>query len=184
MQFTVCSRGRPIGTTDLGFLPLHATARMGWFWPNEEGERLMPVVSAAPYALSAWGQIARAEVPDEEASRVAEADLAEALHHVGALELTIHREDGTRLDVIDIGIRDRDAVAAAFGHGPDDEGDASSDEPQPAIEIHLDDLPEEEAQSIIAMLAESDSAWAEEALEHPGRYQIVVTLADGEWIPR
>ena len=113
MQYTVRSKGRAIGVTDLGFICVDVHHRMGWFHPNELGERLMPHVSALHAALRASNgeydesifaldpQILEAEKPYEE-----------ALRRVEALELTLHREDGTRIETESVSISDTELLIA------------------------------------------------------------------------
>ena len=113
MQYTVRSRGRAIGVTDLGFVCHDVHFRMGWFHPNELGNRLMPHISALLPALRASNgeydetvftldsQILHAEKPYEE-----------ALRRVEALELTLHREDGTRVETENLAISDTELLVA------------------------------------------------------------------------
>ena len=54
MEYTITSRGRPIGVTDLGFKRVGGPLRSGWFHPNAEGERLMPVIAAVYPAVRAY----------------------------------------------------------------------------------------------------------------------------------
>lgn len=113
MQYTVRSKGRTIGVTDLGFICVDVHQRMGWFHPNELGERLMPHVSALHAALWASNgkydasiftldpQILESEKPYEE-----------GLRRVEALELTLHREDGTRIETESVSISDTELLIA------------------------------------------------------------------------
>jgi hypothetical protein len=97
----VCSRGQPIGETDLGFPPVVERCRMGWFHPSAEGERVMSIAAAPSPVIRAYRQRQEREAsgaaPGEPMPDRATllADLAEAAQHLSALELTLHRDDGT-----------------------------------------------------------------------------------------
>ena len=118
MQYTVSSRGRPIGTTDLGFKHFGGRGRLGWFHPNAEGEQVMPVIASVLPALRAYmdrdtvGEDGRPIVQPQMMGSSEFADIAEALHHVEALELTLHREDGTLVPTECVGIQDTHQLLA------------------------------------------------------------------------
>ena len=48
VQYTVSSRGRPIGVTDLGFVPLSRRWRFGWFHPNSRGQEVLSMIVPVP----------------------------------------------------------------------------------------------------------------------------------------
>lgn len=116
MPYIVKSRGHTIGTTDLGFVRALPNSRMGWFRPNEAGECAMPAITSALPAVRAFlrsdtctgheGPIPRSEL----AKSTDHADLLEALHHVDALDLTLHHEDGTLIPTEDVGIQDTEQL--------------------------------------------------------------------------
>src|SRR4051812_3856264 len=51
MSYTVWSRGRLLGASDLGFIQIYSHMRMGWFLPSAEGEKLMHVLTGTGPAL-------------------------------------------------------------------------------------------------------------------------------------
>lgn len=115
MQYTITSRGRAIGTTDLGFQYRPGSSRMGWFQPNADGERLMPVITAVSITTRTYssnigqaGESADAEHPES----MFLADVAEASQHVEALDLELRREDGSVVPTEFINIQDMDELVA------------------------------------------------------------------------
>lgn len=118
MQYTVTSRGRPIGVTDLGFRYVEGLGRMGWFHPNDDGQRLMPVVASIStatraYALTIGRRSAQDTSPEgQQRESMLLADVAEAYQHVGALELQLHREDGSVVPTECVSIQDTEELIA------------------------------------------------------------------------
>lgn len=116
MLYTVWHRGRVLGHTSLEFRRGIRGARLGWFHPTPEGERVMPVVSAVPAAMRALARghcladdgEPRASSSDRRATLLA--DLAEALQHLQSLELQLRREDGSVVPVSEIGLQDADQL--------------------------------------------------------------------------
>ena len=121
MQYTVSSRGRPIGTTDLDFERIPGSTRSGWFHPNALGEELMPSIALVLPAMRAF--VCR-NAHDEDGRRIVLpsfrasslfADLAEALHRVDAMELTLHHADGALIATSQVGIQDIEQLLALVG---------------------------------------------------------------------
>lgn len=119
VRYTVWSRGRLIGETDLGFPQVIREARSGWFHPNAEGERLMPIVAAVSPAMRAYihhrhGVEANANgvVRPEAVRSTPYADLAEALQRADELGLELRREDGSVVATEDVGIQDTEHLLA------------------------------------------------------------------------
>ena len=115
MQYTVTSRGRPIGTTELGAARGTNPIRIGWFHPNVEGARLLPVVtSAAATRAFVWHADPSGESPRETERRDTAllADVAEAVGHADALALEILRDDGSLVPTEDISINDVEEVVS------------------------------------------------------------------------
>jgi len=112
VQYIVSSRGRPIGTTDLGFVRVDPRSRFGWFHPNAEGERLMPVIAAVLPALRAYVRNREGgdDVPAASPVPGALADVSEALQHLESLDLTLHHEDGTLIPTEMMSIQDTEQL--------------------------------------------------------------------------
>jgi hypothetical protein len=195
MQYTVSSRGRPIGVTDLGFVRIGGPNRSGWFHPNAEGERLMPVIASVIPAMRAF---LHRDVRGAEGEPIVQphllgstlfADIAEALHHVGALELTLHHANGSVIPTRLVGIQDTEQLLAlaqwddalpetdAWAGGPtrDEEPDADFELAPDAWLTDIGTAPDD---------ADSDEAWRPDE-ERPAfpRYQIHVALVDADAIP-
>ena len=116
MSYTIMSGGRAIGTTELGFVRIWGPLRSGWFLPNPEGERLMPRITAmhAAFQADAISREAPAEpgpLPELD-GRSPHADVLEALHHVDALDLTLHHPDGTLIPTQMVALQDTQQLLA------------------------------------------------------------------------
>ena len=118
MQYTVWSRGRLIGTTDLAFLQLTPLQRSGWFIPLAYGHTLMPEVSAGLIAMRAW---LHRKTTDAGGNGIVQpslhgstlfADIAEAYQRAEVLELQLRHSDGSIAATSDIGIQDTEAFLA------------------------------------------------------------------------
>ena len=113
MQYTVRSKGRPIGVTDLGFVCTDVHHRMGWFHPNEYAKRVMPHISALLPALRASiGKYDGVSFTLDAGILNAKDPYEEAFRRVTALELTLHRADGSRVKTEDIAIQDVEQLLA------------------------------------------------------------------------
>jgi len=116
MPYTIASRGRPIGTTELDFFRLDGATRSGWFLPNAFGETLMPTIALVLPAMCAFvnrdakGEDGEGIVKPSFRRSSLFADLAEALRGVEALELTLHHEDGTLVPTDMIGLQDTEQL--------------------------------------------------------------------------
>lgn len=116
VPYTIASRGRPIGTTELDFFRLDGSTRSGWFVPNTLGETLMPTIALGLPAMCAFvnrhakGEDGQGIVRPSFRCSSLFADLAEALDRVAALELTLHREDGTLIPTETVGIQDTERL--------------------------------------------------------------------------
>jgi len=192
MQYTVCSRGQVIGTTDLGFVRIEGDpVRAGWFHPNAHRETVMPMVTSMHGALRAY---ASHRASDPGGGRLVKrdligsavfADIAEALQHLESLELTLHREDGSLVPTELIGLQDTEELLALnrpAEHPCDDasfEDESWLDELDDELEGQMDEEPILEAE-----LPDRAEGWSphEESIEWP-RYQIIVHVANGDVIP-
>jgi len=188
VPYTVWSRGRLIGQTDLGFVPIIDRFRSGWFHPNAEGERSMPVIAAPLPAMRAYlhrdqkDESGHSLVRPELHGSTLFADLAEALQHLQSLELELRREDGTVVPTTDIGIQDThqlQELAAETGS----ESEAESDVDEIDAEIGADsmfDADRSDDEALDPYLDEPWIDWTPDELEAPQfpRYQIHVHLVD------
>src|SRR5215813_4118634 len=98
LLYTILSRGRPLGTTDLGFIYRPRGFRCGWLHPTPLGERLLPIASGVAPALRAEYLLG----PDP----TFHADVLAASDQADALDLQLRREDGIVIETSDIGIID------------------------------------------------------------------------------
>src|SRR5215213_1844833 len=67
MQYTLWSHGRLLGETDLGYARCLTKHRMGWFHPNDLGERLIPLACGVPPALRELVKLSRRVAPNPHA---------------------------------------------------------------------------------------------------------------------
>ena len=208
MLYTVTSRGRPIGRTDLGFAHGGGPIRIGWFHPNSDGERLMPVATSVTVAerTYAW----RPELPDasphvtEQRDAALLADVAEAVQHADALVLEIRRDDGSVVPAEAISIQDVDELVAwseqvdavrdgeSWKYGdtvpdlPRDPMDDAFDEAlEGADELELPFEPRGDELIFGDGFADAVGPWTpdEDEPDPLMRYQIIVTLLDAAAVP-
>lgn len=173
MLYTVRNFGVPIGTTDLGFPVVMPDHRIGEFHPNEEGERILPIVTEAYAAVHA----------DLKALRPTPSDRARAALVAAEekLALTLHLPDGTELPVSLISIRDMEQVVAL---------NAPTEAEEEAL---FADLTPDEREELDREVAELIAAWEEEHAREPwepepeprpvARYQLHVMLDEGAYVP-
>ncbi|MEO8334868.1 MAG: hypothetical protein ABI664_07840 [bacterium] len=194
MTYTLWSRGRLIGETELEFVRCAPGVRMGWFHPSAVGERVMQIAIALPPAMQAYVARARqikgdATVVQAELDCSTEgADLSAALHHAEALEFQLHREDGSVVQTEDIGIIDTHRLTALAREIVDvEDAEDWSDVGDLLLESCMTDAPLEEdidpdEAAIDDLLAESDGfrEWAIGHLDEAlfPRYQIQVAFVD------
>jgi hypothetical protein len=206
VRYTVWSRGRLIGETDLGFIRLINQSRSGWFHPNTEGERSMPVIASVLPAMRAY--LHRDAVDAQGDSLVQPAlhgstlfaDLAEAFQHLRSLDLELRREDGTVVPTSDIGIQDthqlvelpalddeddEDDVDAANWDADDELFEATGRDLQLEADIEADAELIEQALEACAEGPFTEAEWRADDLEEPQhpRYQIHVMLLQDDAIP-
>lgn len=98
VRYTVWSRGRLLGETDLGFIYSENGCRTGWFHPNELGDRLMPAATGVAPALRTMYMIG----PDANIG----ADVQSASDHEEALALELRGPGGAPIETEDIAIVD------------------------------------------------------------------------------
>jgi len=168
MQYTVWSRGRLLGETDLGFIYRENRHRCGWFHPNDLGEQLMPAaVGVAPAMRVEW-----AIGPDE----TARADILAAVDREQALELELRGPNGKRIETEDIGIIDTHYLLALADN---DRDERDMEELTAEQQAEIDSMVEE---WIGERELEGERFWSDEDVEFP-RYQIQIRLIDDRDIP-
>lgn len=192
MQYTICSRGKPIGITDLGFRYKPRGRRMGWFHPNEHGEKVMEVVRELLPATEAFVRALRHEGADrpsdpQAARRRAEyADIAAAEQHVDALDFTLHREDGSIVPTEAISFRDIEQLMQLRPlSAPDEEPLPWEDDYEDFDESDISPELQAAIDHDLAIIDEwfDDEPWTpEEDLAPLPRYQVHVEF-DGNAIP-
>jgi len=127
MPYTLWSRGRLLGETDLGFVQIWENVRFGWFHPSPGGERFMPVISGVGPALMRLNKMMRnplremmrgtdkepdAEWPRDIRKTSAYADLASIIDEREALQLELRDADGKVVPTDDIHIDDTEWKAS------------------------------------------------------------------------
>jgi hypothetical protein len=194
VQYTISSRGYPIGTTALDFMRIDGANRSGWFHPNALGEKLMPTVALVLPAMRAFvcrnarGDDGQPIVQESARRSSLFADIAEALHHVDAMELTLHRPDGTLVPTSLIGLQDTEQLRElaewkdfySVGEVPRD-----TEEWLQEFEGELEESAsewQEEDDELFDSTAEWESVPVEEQIDLP-RYQVHVLLRKENAIP-
>jgi hypothetical protein len=163
MQYTLWSRGRLLGETDLGFIYRENGFRIGWFHPNAVGDRLMPAATGVAPAMRYAHDIG----PDA----TARADVLAALDQESALELEL-RHDGIVIATENIAIVDTHyllSIPSSIGE------EALTPDELASIGLDLEEW---------TAAHEADPPWKEpaETTEWP-RYQIQIRLVDHYAIP-
>jgi hypothetical protein len=121
MPFTLWSRGRLLGETDLGFVQIYSNMRMGWFHPSPLGAQLMSVLTGTGPALRKVGRLMRnpirnamrqpsndddGEWPKDIRATTAYADLVSSVDELEALGIELRDPDGRTMEAEHIGIDD------------------------------------------------------------------------------
>jgi hypothetical protein len=167
MRYTLWSRGRLLGETNLGFVFRFGGFRCGWLHPTALGERLMPAATGVAPALRTEWMIG----PDA----TARADVLSAVDQEQALELQLRGPDGGVIATEDIAIIDTHYLLSIAESELDSEDAADDAEQDAEIEALLEGWGED------ADLADLDRS-SEEETEFP-RYQIQVRLVDHRSVP-
>jgi hypothetical protein len=210
VRYTVWSRGRLIGETDLGFIRVINQCRSGWFHPNGEGERVMPVIASVLPAMRAYlhrdavDALGGAIVQPALHGSTLFADLAEAFQHLQSLDLELRREDGSVVPTSDIGIQDTQQLLELAAEDLDLDDDLCLDDDlgldedldldDDLVETTEDELRREGDLQLNAELTEEAlgacvdelfTDWTPDDLEEPEfpRYQIHVFLLHDDAIP-
>ncbi len=162
MPYTLWSKGRLLGHTDLGFIANTETTKMGWFHPTEIGERIMGVMTEPSRVILGYSK--------EMGKEALATDLAAAGDRIEALELELRSPEGNALAVKDIGINDTERLMALASDCLDEEEE--TDFTATLDEIEADVLHDLE-------ILRFDDGDADEPWEEPEpfpRYQILVFL--------
>lgn len=166
VRYTLWSRGRLLGETDLGFIFRPDGFRMGWFHPTALGDRLMPIATGVSPALRTLCMIG----PDP----TAQADVQSAVDQAEALELELRGPDGAAIATEEIGIIDTHYLLELARSDPREDEELSPEEEaavQEMLEEFIDDEP-----------LELDLSSEDEETQFP-RYQIQVQLVDHGAVP-
>ena len=168
MPYTLWSRGRLLGHSELDFIYRENGFRCGFFQPADGVDALIDIatgVSSAVFALS-----------DNMDDPTAHADLAAAIAHCNSLDLELRGPDGEVIACEDICIRDTQVlIARADMIDDDDDGwyESLDDEARAAFDAAV----EHDRALIDEWFAEEEYAPWEPEVELP-RYQLQIQLVD------
>ena len=169
MLYTLCSHGRRLATTDLGFIYRPGGFRCGWLHATSLGERLLPIAAGVAPALRAQYLLG----PDP----TLRADLIAASAYAEGLDLELRREDGVLIETADIAVIDTEyllSIADAADHENEYEDGELSPEQKAEIEEFVAEIKED--------LQWTTAADPEEPAQFP-RFQIQVQLIDPADVP-
>ena len=186
MRYTVWSRNRRLGETELAFPRIIPQARSGWFHPNADGERLMPVIAAVLPAMRAF---LHRHTRDAFGERIVQpflnnttlfADLAESFQHLESLDLEIRGTDGIVVPTCHVGIQDTHQLMSVAHLNGDPIADREAD--RQLLPPNVYGMPPRDTRAadltLDELLLESDDQWAPK--HHTptprSRYQIHVLL--------
>jgi hypothetical protein len=167
VRYTLWSRGRLLGETDLGFVFRWNGFRTGWFHPTALGDRLMPIATGVSPALRTLCIIG----PDP----TAQADVQSAVDQAEALELELRGPDGAVIATDDIGIIDTHYLLELARSDPREDVELSAEE-QAAVDKMLEAFIDDEEPLDVDLSSEEDET------QFP-RYQIQVHLVNHHSIP-
>lgn len=166
MPYTLWSRGRLLGESELDFAYRRNGWRCGWFQPADGAGPLIEIATGVSPAMSAMHHDAQ--------DRTTQADVAAAIDRCEALELELRGPDGAVVPCDDICIRDSEYLLTLADSIDDD-----------AWYESLDD----DARAELDASVEHDIAIIEECLDHDAaapwrpetelrRYQLQIQLRD------
>jgi len=169
--YTIWSRGRLLGETDLGFVYRPDRIRYGWFLPNELGERLMPMACGVAPAM----RYACTLGPDQNLA----ADVLAASDQEEALALELRGPDGRVIETEDVGIVDTEYLLSIPPSEDEDDVQLTAEEQAELDETvaEWDEMLAEEQ-----LLRGTPDAGEDEETQMP-RYQIQVYLVDDASVP-
>lgn len=199
MSYRVWSRGRLLGTTELGYAYRPHRSRMGDFVPTELGEKLMPIATGLSPAVMELARASRAmdrpdsntSVPPAERSELLRrtteyADYAAAEAQSEALDLELRGPGGSVIATEWIGIRDTQFPLSLDGNSFGDDwlsGDLGAFDPE--REAALEKAIEADRALLDEMYEGFDDQqdWDESPDNDLHRYQIHVRLIDDRSVP-
>lgn len=199
MSHTLWSRGRLLGSTELGYRHRPYRSRMGDFLPTELGEKLMPIATGVSPAVMQLSRVSRAmdglgsnsaPSPAERLDRLRRtteyADYAAAEAQSEALDLELRGPDGSIIATERIGIRD---TQLPLSLDEDPFGDDWSSEDFGAFDPEREAALEKAIEADRALLDEMHEGfddqydWDESPDSDLPRYQIHVQLIDDKSVP-
>ena len=166
LTYSLWSRGRLLGETDLGFIYRENRFRCDWLHPTEIGERILPAAAGVAPAMRTEFMVG----PDA----TLHADVMAACDREEALELELRGPDGKRIETEDIGVRDTHYLMSIPVNDYDDEDVKLTPEQEAEIEEFVAAWGEEHAADL--------DVEPEEEIECP-RYQLQVQLVDDRDVP-
>ena len=181
MPYTLWSRGRLLGKTDLGFRPVFPKFRAGEFTPTELGERVLPIFASLRPALSALRDVTDGALmanpdardaddwpPQSVRNTTAYADAMSLADELDSLALELRDDDGTVIKTEDIAIQDTEQLLAMA----EEDDDLPLDED---LTAEMKEAIEEEVAMMTEAFADLDDEPWMPAKEF-ARYQIFVAL--------
>lgn len=199
MSYTLWSRGRLLGSTELGYAYKPHRSRMGDFVPTELGEKLMPIAAGLSPAVMELARVSRAmDRPDSNTAVPAEerldrlrrttewADYAAAEAQSEALDLELRGPDGPVIATEWIGIRDTQFPLSLDG---DPFSDDWSSEDFGTFDPEREAALEKAIEADRALLDEMQEGfddqhdWDEASDSDLPRYQIHVRLINNKSVP-
>lgn len=197
--YTVVSRGRVLGTTELEYARWRERFRGGSFSPATDAASLMELavgVSPACFTLSKkigradreidWGSPVVVAGTSRVEATTEYADFASACDRSGAIELELHGPDGSLIETEWIALQDTElllSLAAADLPEPDAGDELWNDE----SESSLSDILDVDDDDLIAEPdrwdEEFDVEWVDEPDDALPRYQVFVGLVDDSAVP-
>jgi hypothetical protein len=171
MRYTLWSRGRLLGETDLGVVSREHGSRCGWLHPTPLGERLLPAATGVAPAVRTEHIIG----PDA----TARAEVLSAVDREQALELELHGPDGAVIEAEDIRITDTHYLRSIVETELDDESVRGAEEDTDVGTLFDDDNSPKEISEPDLPISQLRPA---EETELP-RYQIQLRLVDPDSIP-
>lgn len=188
MRYSLWSRGRLFGHSDLAYVQWAPWLRAGDFEPSDLGHRLMPVILGVGPALTALHDAAErawmaerkpgeTEPPDDwPASVKTSSEFADAVSlqdEIASLELELRDSDGQVVPTESIWLQDADWLAA---RGRDEVAiEMLIDQSTDAVDNH-DGFDSQDLDELDLELEDDLESWE----PAPSRYQILVTLAGAD----